>query len=80
MIFSGRHYSAQIRVYSEMFEPIPEEVLARVAETGNAPAFLDALCEAVDSKTPIKDWTPFVTESQRFSEPTAQAAPSAAQA
>ena len=64
MIFSGRHYSALIRLYSETFEPIPDELLDKAGRNGQAPALLDAMFEATKHGKPIQNWTPF--EQPRF--------------
>jgi hypothetical protein len=74
MYFSARHYSAEIRVYSERFGEIPAETLRKVAELGNAPALLEALVQANKSGQPIQDWTPYAKTPRVFSE----AAPKAA--
>jgi hypothetical protein len=66
MYFSARHYSALNRVYSEMFAPVPQEVLEAAAQGGKAPALLEALHNAVEGRRPIQDWTPFGTPLPQF--------------
>jgi hypothetical protein len=60
MYFSGRHYSALNRVYSEMFAPMPQDVLKSAAQGGKPPLLLQALYQAVKLGAPIRDWTPYV--------------------
>ena len=71
MYFSGRHYSALNRVYSDMFAPVPQDVLKAAAQGGKAPGLLQALHEAVRDKEPIQDWTPYETPLPQFSRQTA---------
>lgn len=59
MYFSARHYAALNRVYSEMFAPVPPEVLESAGRGGKAPLLLQALHQAVEEGEPIQDWTPF---------------------
>ena len=61
MLYSGRHSQALNRVYSEMFAPVPSEVLQAAGRAGRMQALMAAVDEAVHEKQPIKDWKPFVT-------------------
>lgn len=66
MYFSARHYSALNRVYSEMFAPVPQRVLEAAGRGGKAPALLEALQEAVETRQPIQDWKPFEKPAHRL--------------
>lgn len=74
MIFSGRHYSALNRVYSEMFAPVPQDVLKAAAVGGKAPSLMQALHEAVQDGKPIQGWSLFETQSLQHSKQAAMAA------
>ena len=66
MFVSARQYSALLRVYSEMFAPVPDWVLDAVAKNGKLWHLGDALNNATNDKEPIKDWTPFVGKRDGF--------------
>lgn len=66
MIFSGRQYLAVSRMYCEMFAPIPLEVVRQAAESGQAPALMDALFAAIEQRRPIKDWAAFEQRSREL--------------
>jgi hypothetical protein len=69
MIFSGRQYSALNRLYSEMFAPVPQDVLLAAAENGWVPKLGQALYAATQEGLPITVWTPFGLPSRESSEP-----------
>ena len=73
MIFSARHYSALNRVYSRMFDPVPEQVAQEAARGGKAPELMDALQRATQRGQPVQDWTPYAPEYRESSRLTATA-------
>jgi hypothetical protein len=52
-VLSGRQFQALIRVYSEIFGPIPASVLDKAGKMGNLPKLMGAVDKALRAKEAI---------------------------
>jgi hypothetical protein len=70
MLYSGRHSMALSRAYSEMFGPVPLEVVQAAGKAGRIQELMAAVDKAVrHTKKPVTDWTQFAQESLTSSTP-----------